>query len=233
MRKHLVGIAVAAAALCAAGSARAQAVYSFESGLEGFAPNGGGATVDWDVVGATEGAYSMKVSVVGGATFVGALTANVAAAIGDPPGVNAILFDMTIPSEFTGSFALVGVTVFAASQPDYPGGQQFGLQAQFADFEHIGGKAAGTYNDVRIDLDSTTHPLTFATGQSFNDVFGGVGSGPTDLIPTGFQLFFNKSNDAPLTVYIDNIRTVIPEPATAGMLAAACALLGLARRRRG
>jgi hypothetical protein len=76
----------------------------------------------------------MKVSVVGGATFVGALTPVVAPSIGDPPGVKAILFDMTIPQggEFTGAFALVGVTIFGASQPGPL--QAFGLQAQFADF---------------------------------------------------------------------------------------------------
>jgi hypothetical protein len=54
---------------------------------------------------------------------------------------------------------------------------------------------------VRIDLSSATHPMTFATNQSFNQIFGTVGSGPNDMIPTGFQFFFNKSGDAPLTVY--------------------------------
>jgi hypothetical protein len=213
--------------------------YSFEApptNPDGFGPNGGGVTVTQDTIGATEGTHSLKTSVVTGATFVGALTGVVHPSIGDPPGVDYILFDMTVApgQEFTGGFAVVGVTIFGASQPDYPGGQQFGLQAQFADFEHIGGKAAGTYTDIRIDLSSATHPLTFETGKSFNEIFGVVGSGQNDVIPTGFQLFFNKSNDQPLTVYVDNVRAgIVPEPAS--MLGAATLIGGLllgSRRRR-
>src|SRR3954469_20332495 len=197
MRKMFVAVAMGAILLSAA-TAKAQLVYSFEAppvNPDGFGPNGGGVAVTQDTIGATQGLSSMKVAVVPGATFVGALTGVVAPPINDPPGVNAILFDMTIPAggQFTGGFALVGVTIFGASQPGP--GQQFGLQAQFADFEHIDGKAAGTYNDIRIDLNSATHPLTFAANQSFDQIFGQVGSGPNDIIPTGFQFFFNKSND--------------------------------------
>jgi hypothetical protein len=176
----------------------------------------------------------MKVSVVAGATFVGALTSVVHPSIGDPPGLDYILADFNLPTAYAGTgFQLVGITVFGASQPDYPGGQQFGLQAQFADFEHLGNKAAGQYNDIRFDLTSATHPLTFETGKSFNEIFGTVGSGPNDLIPTGFEFFFNKSNDAPLTVYVDNVRAgQVPEPAS--ILFGGGALLGgalLCRRR--
>jgi len=210
-------------------AANAQTLYSFETppvNPDGFGPNGGGVTVTQDTFGATNLTHSMKVTVVTGATFVGALTGVVNPLIGDPPGVSSLLFDMTLDQPFTGGFALVGVTIFGASQPGP--GQQFGLQAQFADFEHIDGKAPGTYT-VQIDLASATHPLTFAANQSFNDIFGTVGSGPNDLIPTGVQLFFNKSNDAPLTAYIDNIR-LVPEPASALALSAAAGLL--LRRRR-
>lgn len=239
MRLRFAAVAIVAI-LMYAGNANAQLVYSFESPAvnpDGFGPNGGGVTVTQDTLGATAGTHSLKASVVTGATFVGALTGNVNPLINDPPGVDSLLFDMTIgPNDvFPGAFALVGVTIFGASQPDYPGGQQFGIQAQFADFEHIDGKAPGTYT-VQIDLNSATHPLTFATGQSFNQIFGIVGSGPNDVIPTGVQFFLNKSNDAPLTVYIDNVRVVgtVPEPATMGMLSLSAVGLGsIFRRRRG
>lgn len=233
MKTTLLSAIATAMIACTSSSAHATLAYSFEGGSppDGFGPNGGGVTISQDVIGATEGVNSLKASVVGGATFVGALTGIVHPSIGDPPGLQSIFFDLTIPQggEFTGGFAVVGVTIFGASQPDYPGGQQFGLQAQFADFEHIGGKAAGTYT-VQVDLNSATHPLTFATGQSFDQIFGGFGSGPNDVIPTGFQFFLNKSNDAPLTVYIDNVRTAIPEPATAAMLSLGAIGLGLVRR---
>lgn len=237
MKVRCAAVAIAAI-LMYAGSAHAQLAYSFESPAvnpDGFGPNGAGVTITQDTIGATQGTHSLKASVVTGATFVGALTGNVNSLINDPPGVNSLLFDMTIgPNDvFPGAFALVGVTIFGASQPDYPGGQQFGLQAQFADFEHIDGKAPGTYT-VQIDLNSATHPLTFATGQSFNQIFGTVGSGANDVIPTGVQFFLNKSNDAPLTVYIDNVRVVgtVPEPATIGMLSMGAVVFGSFIRRR-
>jgi hypothetical protein len=69
-------------------------VYSFESppvNPDGFGPNGGGITVSQDTIGATAGTDSLKVSIVPGATFVGALTGNLNPAIGNPPGVDHIL----------------------------------------------------------------------------------------------------------------------------------------------
>ena len=231
MKKTLLCIIAGAMITSASSSAHATLAYSFEGGSppDGFGPNGGGVTVTQDVIGATDGINSLKASVVGGATFVGALTGNITPPIGDPPGVQSILFDMTIPQggEFTGGFALVGVTIFGASQPGP--GQMFGLQAQFADFEHIGGKAAGTYT-VQIDLASATNQVDFSTG-SFNDIFGVVGDGPNVQIPTGFQFFINKSSDAPVTIYIDNVRTVIPEPATAALLSLGALAMGVVRRR--
>jgi hypothetical protein len=226
-------LATTIALLICTAPVRAQLVYSFEGDLQGFAANGGGTTITADTIGATHGAGSLKASVVAGATFVGALTSTVPPAIGDPPGVNHVLFDMTIApgEEYTGGFANIGVTVFGATQPGP--GQQFGLPVQFADYEPIGGKTAGTYHNVRIDLSSATHPTTFAPGQSFNQIFGPNPGAPNDIIPTGFQFFLNKSNDQPLTVYIDNVRVVaIPEPATWLLVEVGLGCVALPSRRR-
>ena len=44
--------------------------YSFEDGLQGFAPNGLGISVAQDTIGATDGTKSMKISIVSGATVL-------------------------------------------------------------------------------------------------------------------------------------------------------------------
>lgn len=224
---------IASAALAATtvlafgGTAQAQLAYGFESGTDGFGSNGGVFPVTQDTIGATEGSSSLKVEVPAGATFVGALTGAVAPVIGDPPGVESLVFDLTIEEQFAGGFADLGVTIFGASQPDFPGGQLFGLQAQFADITSLG-VAPGTY-EITLDLASATNQIDFTPGQSFNEIFGGFGTGPNDQIPTGVQFFVSKSNDAPVTFYIDNVRTVVPEPGTLALVGVA---LTAAMRRR-
>jgi hypothetical protein len=196
--------------------------YSFENDLQGFHPNGLGTTITQDTIGATQGTHSMKVSIVGGATFVGALTPTLDPSIfGDPPGLDHVHFDMTITQRFDQlnpnpppdriGFARIGVIVFGTTQPDFPGGQQ-DTQAQLANLAEdevpVGGLEPGTYRDQRIDLDKLGDPFGAPQPKTFNEIFGTVGSGPNDIIPIGFELYFNKTGDPnfPLTVYIDNIR---------------------------
>ena len=164
-------------------------------------------TVTLDTIGATDGTNSMKVSIHQLATFVGALTSTLTPQVGDPPVLDFVVFDLTLTEVFPAEgFVSAGITVFGASQPDYPGGQQFGLQAQFQFDEDllIGDLAVGTH-EVRIDFTQATHPLTF-TAASFEEIFGNVGTGPNDLIPTGFQIYINKSQQAQWTGYIDDVR---------------------------
>ncbi|HEY4234693.1 MAG TPA: PEP-CTERM sorting domain-containing protein [Lacipirellulaceae bacterium] len=203
-------LTVAAGLSLTANTVRADTqVYSFETGTstapDGFGPNGGG-TVSQDTIGATSGAHSLKYTVPAGATFTGALTSTIDTnVINNPPGIDHVLFDLTIApgDQFTGSFARIGISVFGAV------GQSFGLQAQFRgvpagqEEPHIDGLAPGTYKDMRINLTGATNPFDFETDQTFNQIFG---SGENQLIPTGFQFQINKSNDAPVTIYIDNVR---------------------------
>jgi hypothetical protein len=229
---------LAALAAIAFGSVAARAadtlIYSMETGTpanpDGFGPNGGGVTISQDTFGATQGTHSLKYSVITPATFVGALTTNLPAILNNPPGVNAIKFDMTIgPNDaFLGNFDVIGITVFGFNSPL----GQFGLQAQFAPLVHVEGKGPGTYTDLTIPLTGATNPLNFNLNQSFNDIFTAGTPDANHLNPAGFEFFLNKSGDAPSTVYIDNVRLVVPEPASCALLGiGAVGLVALYRRR--
>lgn len=193
-------------------------VYTFETGIEGFTNNGTGTTVSLDTIGATDGAQSMKVAITG-PTFVGALTDQLHPAIGDPPGLDHVLFDLTFTEPFPeGSFAVVGITVFGVDQQGFDVQLQTGPSLDNEELEwHIDGREPGTYRDIRMDMTLFEHPVTFVPA-TFNDIVGTQGSGPNDVIPTGFQLYFNKSGglESSLTVYIDNIRAGMTEEALAG-----------------
>jgi hypothetical protein len=219
----LVGLSLGVAAVlevCVAASAQTL-VYSFEETLEGFTNNGGGTQVTPDTIGVTDGMASMKVTVSSGATFVGAVTDMLHPAIENPgslgTGIDHVLFDLTITEEFAppppdARFAVVGVTIFAQTED----GSMTGIPVQFRNEYHIDRRPAGTY-PVRIDL-LDAHPYGpdfLVDNASFNEVFGDV----DNLIPTGFQLFFNKTGslmDHPLTVYIDNIRVGFTPPPMPG-----------------
>jgi hypothetical protein len=186
--------------------------YSFETdqgGPDGFTANGGGVYAQ-DTIGATEGPNSMKVELIGfGNTFVGAISSIInptpaGAIIGDPPGIDHVLFDVTVTEPFVGTFANMGVTVFGCSQDG-----MCGLKRQFIDEEAVD-LPVGTHRDLRIDL-----ALSHETGEPFNQTFGEAGSG-SDLIPTHFQFFFNKPATSNLTLYIDNVRIGMTPAAVPG-----------------
>jgi hypothetical protein len=186
-------------------------INSFETGLDGFSNNGFGLTVAQDTIGATEGTHSLKVAMTG-PTFVGAQTETLHPAFGDPPGLDYIKFDLTLPQKFADGveppgFAVIGVTLFAMTQSNEPVDLQTGPSLDPTLEFPIGSLEAGTYKDIIIDLNKFTSPFT---GQpaTFNELFGTPGSGPNDLILTGFQFYFNKTGGPAysLTLYIDNIR---------------------------
>lgn len=176
-------------------------VYSFEDGdQQGFFGNGTSldSEVALDTIGATEGTSSLKFALVAEDTFAGVLTSTLPEAIGDPPGVEYVLFDLTIPAPFGAQdgFARIGVTIFGSNP-----GLGAGLQAQFQNNEvSLGDLPAGTHK-IRINLDDA---VQFGN-KSFNELFGAIDD-PLSLFPTGFQLYINKSNTAPFTMYFDNIR---------------------------
>jgi hypothetical protein len=214
----------------AAVQAQGTLAYSFESNVPPNGPDGFfglGATVSQEpIIGVTDAENSLKYEVgVGG--FVGARTESVVpAALNDPPGVAYVLFDLTIPQAYTDTFADLGVTVFGHAL-NAPGGPQFGHQVQFADQYEMAGLAPGTHLNQRINLDLSVGP--YRPGDSFNEIFG---PGPSDLTQaSAFQFFINKNVLTPITIYIDNVRFVIPEPTALALLGfGAVAFMSIRRR---
>jgi PEP-CTERM motif len=226
MMRKLKGCVVALAAVvamaCAGNSVSASQAYSFEENLDGFF--GLGATVSAEsTIGVTHGSTSMAY-VAGPGGFVGARTETVIpAALNNPPGVRSVHFDMTIldiAAELT--FADLGITVFGH---DVDGGN-FGLQMQFTDTVSIVGLGVGQHTDLSIDLDSE-----FFSGESFDEIFG---DDVSDLdVASAFQFYISKNAGVPATVYIDNVRLNVPEPATGLMIGlGTLCLCGLRRRHR-
>lgn len=187
----------------------AQAVelaYSFETNTDGFVPNsdsGTGITVTQDTIGATDGTGSLKVDIDAGETFVGALVGvdDFAPSIGNPPGLDYFLVDLTLTEAYTGVFADLGVLLFGTDPADAREGQVQFIEDRVA----IGSLEAGTYQNVLFDLTrGNFQPFTFEFPISFNDAV--LGNGADDLVPTGLQFYINTDGD-PITVYFDNIRT--------------------------
>jgi hypothetical protein len=228
MRKRvsLLAVAALAAMLCVGSSANASQAYSFETvfaaggtpGPDGFF--GLGAAVSQSTTGVTDGGFSMQY-LAGAGGFVGARTESVPSALNNPPGVMSVRFDMAIESLDAGlTFADIGVTIFGH---DTDGGV-FGIQNQFTDTVSIAALGVGQHTDLEIDLDSE-----FFSGESFNEIFG---DDVSDLdVASAFQFYISKNAGIPVTVFIDNVRLVVPEPAT-GLLVSLCAVAGVLVRRR-
>ena len=163
---------------------------------------------------------------VGVGGFVGARTEIVPPTLNNPPGVTAVMFDITIPATYADTFANMGVTVFGhALNPGGPG--TFGNQVQFLNEYPMAGKAPGTYLNQVITLDTSVGP--YRPGESFNQIFGPVD--PNDLtVASAFQFYINKNVLTPITVYIDNVRFV-PEPTSWALLGLAVPAL-ICRRSR-
>jgi hypothetical protein len=164
-----------------------------------FHANGGGTTIAQSNVGVTQGSFSMQFSQVAPATFTGAISELVPAAINDPI-TTGISFDITIPTAFAGNFARIGITEFGANEAQLGSGG--GSAQTTGEAERDIKLAPGTYN-LTIPLIARNNPITFDSNVTFASCFG---SDPnTQMTPTSFQFYINKSETDPLTVYIDNV----------------------------
>lgn len=228
----LLASAALAATLCFGNSASAAPAFSFETiatsppnapGPDGFF--GIGAQVTQSDIGVTDGSFSMKY-LAGAGGFVGARTETmIPPALNNPPGLKSVSFDMTIVDAYTDTFADIGLTFFGHAL-NAPGGAEFGHQVQFAGTASIAALGVGTHA-VTIDLGLSQGP--YRAGETFNEIFG---PDPNDLtVASAFQFYISKNAGTPATVYIDNVRLNVPEPATA-LLVGLCAVAGALVRRR-
>ena len=203
-------MALAALSVLGASTADAQSMpaYSFESSLDGFGPNGN-VEITEDTIGVTHGDTSLKFAMPQEATFVGALTTLLAPEIGDPPGLEEVIFDLTLTEAFpSAGFVNTSISIFAMSRPEHPMGQQFGIHVQFLSTEAAVGDLPPGTHEIHIPLTMGFNPLALEVG-SFNEIFGAEDSEDVeDLIPTAFQIYVNKSTQAAWTGYIDNVRLV-------------------------
>ena len=120
------------------------------------------------------------------------------------PETEAINFDLTIPAtgNFTGTFARIGISEFGEDNSEPPA--MFVDQVQTtANAEQNIDLAPGTYN-LTIPLQARNNPITFQPNVPFSTIFGP--DPDTQDILIGFEFYINKSSDAPLTVYIDNVK---------------------------
>jgi len=210
-----------------AGIALGQPAYSFENVADGGGPPGPdgffglGATIAQEsVIGVTHLDHSLRYD-TGISAFVGARTELVPPSLNNPPGVEYVLLDLNVPEIPDGlTFADIGVTIFGH---DYDNAI-FGVQCQFVDTVSITALGVGQHNDVRIDLDAD-----FFTGRSFNDLFG---DDVADLdVASAFQLYISKNSGVRMTVFVDNVRFVVPAPGTIAMCSVGTIVLGSRRRR--
>jgi hypothetical protein len=212
-----------------AAQAQSDPAYSFESmlpaGPDGFF--GLGATVTQEpTIGVTHLDHSLRYAANVG-SLVGARTETLLPPqLNDPPGVQHVLFDLTLANAYAGTTADLGITVFGHAM-NAPGGPELGLQVEFADSISLVGLGVGTHSNVRVDLHESVGP--YRVGESFNEIFG---PGENDLtVASGFQFTLRKNVIEPVVLYIDNVRFVIPEPAALSLAAMAATILsGFVRR---
>ena len=210
-----------AAIMLLIGSAQAQVVYDFETLYTGLGvPNAGnrpdgfegiGLTVAQSTTGATLNTHSMQMAMPAGDTFDAAHDDTPNTPGTDPNSLlfkaSAINYDLTISASdpaFDGGFADLGVTAFYADNTD-PAHETFGNQLQSSGFANVN-LAPGLYHQT---IALTSGAQTF--GQFFSN---------PNFIPTGFQFFLNKGggNNTAMTIYLDNVSAVVPEPASACLL---------------
>lgn len=231
MRKGLLAAAVGAAMFIGAGAASAQVLlYSFETGdspngKDGFVNNG--LAPSQTTTGATVGSDALQLSTaVGG--YEGSYTQGDLPSVLNSPNLVGFLVDVTADPNFTangGTSSLLGMGffVFNAGEGEY-GDQYISPEADWANID----LPAGTYTNLFIPL-AGNNPDTGLPDSWSDMVSEGWAVGGFNIAN---QSNVNPTTGAPTTFEVDNIRAVVPEPASLSLIGLSGGLLLVRRRRK-
>ena len=225
MRKGLLAAAVGAAMFIGAGDASAQVLlYSFETGdspndKDGFVNNG--LLPTQTTTGATQGSDALQLSTASGG-YVGSYTQGDLPSVLDNPNLVGFLVDVTTDPNFTangGTYSLLGMGFYVEN----PGESEYGDQyiSSEADWANID-LASGTYTNIFIPL-AGNNPDT-----SLPDTWSDMLS--EGWLCSGFNIV-DQDNGVATTFEVDNIRAVVPEPASLSLLGLGGSMLLIRRRK--